>query len=305
MLSIVCLLFVPGCPGPGFLGEDDGGSSTTPDAFVHGEVDSGMHGTQPVLASCASTADCADAPGVICLTNVAGGACSRRCSFDDECGLRGTCVQNICLRACTFQTGECVAHAGACTPSTNAYCVPICYPAGQEPPGYPRCGAGLVCDPYTATCTATPTTGADNGAPCRDSNECRGNDCQLDANYYVDNMPTGFLGGMCLSYGAIPSSTAYVPGAPLPRGSCPTGSAPLPQFGSFSGGDLGTCFPTCGGERDCRTGYACTHLETTSPQFSTGICLPIDCTTTPCPSGTTCSMSDGAWVGHPVCGTTP
>ncbi len=293
--------FLVGCPRPPSMPVDAGRSSDVgprPDT-AH---DAGG-GTAPPLAPCTDTSICADAPGVACLTNVPGGSCTRRCDTDAECGARGTCALHICVWGCAPGSGGCIAHAGACfasTPDSPAYCVPICYPAGREPAGYPACGAGLVCDPYSATCVSSLSTGADNGAPCRDSIECRGGDCLVEN----DPMPTGFLGGMCISLGVEPSESAFVPGARLAQGSCPDGSAVPPGFAASAFGDLVVCFQTCTSDASCRSGYACTHFEVTSPPFSNGLCMPIDCTSAPCPSGYTCGATS-TWLGHPVCGRTP
>lgn len=259
-------------------------------------------GTQPPLAPCTDTSECAAAPGVSCLTNVPGGSCTRRCATDGDCGARGTCVLNICLWGCTSGSGDCVEHAGACfqTMGTSSYCVPICYPAGREPRGYPSCGAGLVCDPYSSTCTTSPATGAENGAPCRDGIECRGGDCLVENN----PTPTGFLDGMCISYGVEPSPSDYVPGAPLPQGSCPDGSAVIPGLASGFYGDLAICFRTCVSDGECRPGYGCTHFEVSSPPNTDGLCIPIDCASAPCPAGTTCA-DVSSWLGHQVCTRTP
>lgn len=267
--------------------------------------DAGRRGTAGTLEPCTGDLSCADAPGVECLTNVAGGACTRRCDLDTECGPGGTCVAHICLWSCTSGTGDCVPHAGACTADGDGreYCTPICYPAGREPPGYPPCGTGLVCDPYVGACVTTPTTGLDDGAPCRDGVECRGGGCYLETSY-VTGASTGFLDGMCVSYGIIPGPEEYVDGRPIPQGSCPDGSAPMPIYGDYQG-DLTVCYPTCLGDADCRSGYACTHLEGTPPRFMTGLCLPIDCAGAPCPAGTTCGADPDPTLGHVVCGRVP
>ena len=242
-------------------------------------------GTAPVLAPCTETADCAPAPGVACLTSVPGGSCTRRCDGDIECGPEGTCVSNLCLRACTSRGGECVP-VGACYPwrLAGGFCVPICYPSGREPPGAPGCSAGLVCDPYASVCTSTPpSTGADNGAPCRDDTECRGGFC------WAETARAGFLDGMCSSLGVAPPPSSYVPGAPLPRGSCPEGSAVPPDQADRNTGDVLFCFPRCASDAECRPGYACAHLEVVSPSFADGLCQPIDCASAPCPAGTACN----------------
>jgi hypothetical protein len=174
--------------------------------------------------------------------------------------------------------------------------MPICYPEGREPAGYPRCGAGLVCDPYTATCTDTLSTGAPNGAPCRDANECRGGECLLASDTAG---PTGFLDGMCASLGV---ATTFSPGGPLPQGSCPDGSVEM-ALGA-SEGDAVLCMLGCARDGDCRTGYACAHQVAGMP-FSNGLCLPIDCSVQACPSGTVCGTSITSWLGYPVCQRSP
>jgi hypothetical protein len=179
--------------------------------------------------------------------------------------------------------------------------VPICYPPGREPAGYPSCGAGLTCDPYTSTCTTDPAPGADNGAPCRDSNECRGGQCWLETDFSTSE-PTGFLDGLCTSLGIVPSQHEYDVSARLPQGSCPDGSAVLPGFASGFAGDLALCWATCASDGECRTGYACTHLEGGDHAFENGVCLPIDCTSAPCPAGTSCQTVTSPAFGHPVCG---
>ena len=273
------------------------------DAAHDGDV--GPIGTAPTLAPCTATSLCADAPGVACLTDVAGGACTRRCTSDADCGAHGICEQHICLWSCTTGSGGCLAHAGACVSSRGpaSYCAPICYPVGREPRGYPTCGAGLVCDPYTSTCVSSLSSGAENGAACRDSTECRGDECVLEIEY-PSGAPTGFIDGMCVSLGVIPGPSDYVTGAPLPQGSCPDGSAVVPGLAATNHGDLNTCFRTCVSDGQCRTGYVCTHSEV-GTTFTNGLCLPIDCSSRACPTGFTCSAMVSGWLGHLVCQRTP
>jgi hypothetical protein len=308
-VALAALATVAGCASTSFSGcgsdgaPTDAGHSMAPD--VPG-VDAHVSGTAPPLAPCTDTSVCADAPGVACLTDVAGGACTRHCTSASDCGSSGACVANTCLRACSPGTGDCIAHAGACVAgsmTTPPYCAPVCYPSARLPSGYPSCIAGLVCDPYTGTCVASANAGLDDGAPCNDATECRGGECLLDTDY-PSQMPTGFLGGMCVSYGVVPSPSAYRAGAPLPQGSCPDGSAVPPTSAGAAYGDLGLCLPTCASPSDCRAGYTCTHLEG-GGMLANGLCLPIDCSTgAPCPTGTACSSSSG-WLGHPVCARTP
>jgi hypothetical protein len=280
----------------------DGGPFARRDAHVPEDA---LHdaGPPPTLGPCTETSACGAGTGVTCLTNVPGGACTQRCGDDSECGAGATCVANLCLWACQPGTGECVRHAGACLSTmSGAYCAPICYPAGHEPPGYPSCGPGLVCDAYSSTCVTTLGTGAENGAPCRDGVECRGGDCFVQD----DLRGGGFYQGMCVSYGITQNSASIVPGGHVPQGSCPNGSAEIDSsFASSPGGDLGICFPTCTTDGQCRVGYACTHLETFSPPLVEGFCLPLDCTMQACPGGTTCSSTSPSWTGHPVCVRTP
>jgi hypothetical protein len=306
-VAFVALTIAGGCSSTYFSGcgseaPVDAAYPMSPD--VPG-IDAHVQGTAPPLAPCNDTSVCADAPGVACLTDVPGGSCTRHCMTPSDCGADGTCVANVCVRACSAGTGDCIAHGGACVVGdgmSRTYCAPICYPTSRLPAGYPSCGAGLVCDPYTGTCVTTPDTGLDNGAPCNDSTECRGGQCLLDTDYPAGT-PTGFLGGMCISYGVVPSESDYRAGAPILQGSCPDGSAVAPTSGTAGNGDLGLCFRTCVRDGDCRSGYACTHLEA-GAIFSNGLCLPIDCSMASCPTGTACSTMTSTWVGHPVCART-
>ena len=278
-------------------GARDSGSGGSRDVvFSLGDSGGGGTGSVPLYGHCAASSDCRDT-GAGCLTVFPGGLCSKACTTNADCG-SGTCLDtgngSVCLPSCTSGGGECGAVGGMCVPidanATMFACLPGCFASGA-PAGTPSCTNPLTCDPYAGICTSTPSTGADNGAACAADADCRGGRCIVEVDM---GTPSGFLGGYCLSFGV---SVAIMQGAPVPQGSCPTGSGAVPINGERPG-DSVPCFKTCSANSDCRAGYQCDHLTPgsgTGQFFSNGICLPVDCSTAgmTCPSGTHCVSMTG------------
>jgi len=247
-------------------------------------------GTTPLYGTCGTDRECSYALGVVCLTTYPGGLCTHRCTSSGDCEAFGsTCVANVCLPRCKTNDGTCAKYGAACVSyslSGSAHCVPACYEAARTPPGSPKCIAGTVCDAWANACFPTVSTiGKDNGAPCTDAAQCRGERCLLASE--------GFPDGYCVSYGRTPDKSEIIPGKPLPQSTCPAGSVAISSSLSVFG-ELSTCYRGCTSESECRPGYSCSGLS----EFATGYCFPTDCSTgAKCPDGYRCAVFDGGIGG--------
>jgi hypothetical protein len=119
--------------------------------------------------------------------------------------------------------------------------------------------------------------------------------------------PTGWVGGMCLTYGRQPGFDAYVPGEPLPRSNCAEGLAvPPAMWLRISGleGDIAYCMVSCESDAECRPGSECERGgEPGAPLYATGVCAPIDdchLGMHTCPTGYECQTSGGTSLCAPL-----
>ncbi len=264
----------------------------------------GGGGTSPLLGRCTAAADCADM-GAGCLTVFPGGMCTKACTTDGQCN-GGRCVnlgtQSLCLARCSSGGGECNTVGGACVPidaaGTSLACVPSCFTSGA-PSGFPACIGGTSCDSWTGGCGTSASTGADNGAACAADADCRGGRCITELN--MSGAASGWLGGYCLSFGLYAD---IMNGAPVPQSNCPPGSGAVPLNNEMTG-DSVPCFKICSSDAQCRPGFHCDHLQTStgSPFFSNGICFPNDCLAgMSCPTGTHCvTMTPTTGMPYGVC----
>ncbi len=255
------------------------------DAGSDGEADV-WTGTTPIFGACSFDRECVLAVGVVCLTTFPGGLCTHRCENAGDCdGSLAVCVDHVCLPRC--HTEECDRHGGACMRMSKDFCAPACRSVDRTPPDVPTCVAGTSCDEWSNACFAPGDAhgGADNGAPCHDDLDCRGELCFTESDGYPE--------GCCASLGVTKDLVA---GKPLPRSTCPAGSVVTPSilhaFGEFS-----LCLPECTTDASCRTGYFCNRFG----GYATGACAPIDCGTgMPCPAGTRCDIDVSSGSGKCV-----
>jgi len=234
------------------------------------------------LDSCRTDVDCGGA-APDCLDAFPEPFCSGPCTFDAECGREGFCVERTCRAACFPWPTRCDRFGGYCREHRfeHSYCVPSCTVAPS--PGAPSCPPELPCDPYSGECTATPTRGAPNGAPCTVDADCRGGICFPE---YVSGALTGYPGGMCRSWTRRPANTDFVRGQPPPQSGCPPGSAAI--RGDALEGTPTHCLPACARSSDCREGYTCSTETALGPY---GYCVPGDCRVDPsvvCGAGRAC-----------------
>ena len=231
-----------------------------------------------LFARCTENTQCG--PLGRCLLIYPGGLCSRRCATDDDCGDTGLCAGSLCFPRCSLGGGEC-PQTQACERVDTA--VPNrrqCFPACSEPAGggEPRCAVGFVCDLYSFTgdCTRTAPNpgGRNNGEPCVEDDDCKG-DCRPGV---FDGEATGWTDGYCRSFGRIPEAAAYAPRLSLPRSNCPVGSVIVPYDDNADEGDTGSCLKECRTREDCRGDYGCFFYEFVGgARSSTGFCDSINC----------------------------
>lgn len=314
ILGLVLAVGFAGC------GDDGGGSMTSPDG---GPPDTGPmpdagHPMSTLFGPCVADYQC---PGVgaRCRTPAEGwpeGSCTVPCAGPDD---RGPCeldgVFNFCVptedgtahwceRRCA-NGYACEREGYVCTgvldPGTGAgMCTGMC---GI---GLPECGPGAECNGQSGMCVATGTVpaGALHGQPCAGDTDCQSGDCAEERNGAT---PTGYNGGFCFGlcileigwnnntlYGRPDCGDASMgqPPCALPSSSCP-GDAVCFPYQSFTERDLGICLDGCLTDADCRTaeGYFCQttwQLADGPRTFANGVCAPIDCRSTMCPTGYTC-----------------
>ncbi len=274
-----------------------GGPAPQPDG---GGVDSGP----PLMRSelfgpCEQDWQC-PGEGAICRTAAEGplgGYCTVPCEDRTPCDYRGVyhhCAarqgetQAYCERRC-LNGIDCGRDGYTCAgelPPSGGVCIGVCSSDAQ-------CGAGTVCNTYSGECVdgAVPT-GAITGEACRTNDDCRSGQCvqEVDEN----DVPTGWVGGYCISNCIIPSgynTSSFFSGESLPQGTCAGDAVCLPATG-YSRGDLGTCYDQCTSDADCRDGYGCLkQIQLGGGGFSTyqnGLCVPNDCGAEGCPVGYTC-----------------
>lgn len=294
-------LSVTGCDG-------DGAADAGPPAMDAGEP-------AGLFAPCSADSDCGE--GSICRTSAdgfPGGYCTVECTdrtpCDDgfvynHCLARGESSASYCELRC-LNGLDCGRDGWTCLPSFgdgSGACIPVCESDDQ-------CGNGASCNVYTGECTtdAIPTTGATVGQTCADDDACRSGSCAVEINQAGD--PTGFLGGYCVGNCILPAgynTNTFYDGDALPNAGCPDDGVCLPRsFGAASQFDLGTCYGQCMGDGDCRPGYTCRQEFSAGGgnfTYTNGICLPINCATTACPTGYECvTLNPGTDNERNVCG---
>lgn len=249
--------------------------------------------------------------GAICRTaaeGYPGGFCTNACDDRTPCDARSVyhhCVtlqdedQSYCARRC-LNGLDCGRTGYTCVePDDGGICIAVC--SDDE-----DCGAGTVCDPYTALCAAAASTaGAVTGEPCADSDGCRSGQCIGEEN--AGGQPTGWVGGYCVGNCVLPlgyNNSTVFDGDTLPAGGCPGDAICLPaDFGHGAQFDLGRCYDQCATDTDCsREGYVClTQLGDFS--FTNGLCVPGNCDMDGCPAGYRCqAIPDGQGGTRNVCG---
>jgi hypothetical protein len=219
-----------------------------------------------------------------CLTDSTTGLswCERRCINGLDCARDGyTCV-------------------GEYPPTAAGMCVGICLRDAD-------CGRGEVCDSQSGRCVVSvPTTGAAIGEACAANADCRSNNCieQVDSS----GNPSGFVGGYCTLLCILPTgynTSSFFAGTALPQATCPSGGICYPN-GGFTEGDPGVCLDECSAAGDCRPGLECVKDFSLSSggvaSFSNGVCLPIDCQATACPTGYSCQSFAASGRTYYRCG---
>lgn len=295
---LALVLALAGC---GDDGPDTGDAGVEVDAFVL--PPSGLFG------SCVEDSQC-PGEGAICRRDDDGypsGYCTVPCDDRTPCDAFGSyhhCVQRqgetrrYCEQRC-LNGIDCGRDGYTCAgevPPSGGLCIGVCSDDAH-------CSEGYTCDRPTGQCLApgAPTpSGAALGSPCGSDAACRSGSCLEAEN---GGTPTGYLGGTCVANCILPrgyNTSSFWNGATLPAGTCEGGAICFPTD-SLTEGDLGTCFAACEGNEDCRPGYQCASSFNTSSgrpaSFDNGVCLPIDCSRTPCPSGSSCvrvPRSDGS-----------
>lgn len=267
----------------------------------------------PLFGECASDAQC-EGEGAICRTSAdgfPGGYCTVPCSdrtpCDDgfvynHCLSRGDEEQSYCELRC-LNGLDCGRDGWTCLvqfADDSGACIPVCQNDDQ-------CGDGAVCNTYTGECTtdAIPDTGAVTGEPCADNDSCRSGLCVPEIN--TQGQPTGWVGGYCISNCILPpgyNTNTFFEGDELPNAGCPGDAVCVPRsFGAASQRDLGSCYDQCTDAGQCRDGYTClsTFLGGMA-SYPNGICVPIDCTGTACPTGYECVViNEGTMQERNVC----
>jgi hypothetical protein len=244
-----------------------------------------------LYAQCATDADCHGDETAHCNTVFPGGMCTVPCAVDADCG-DDACWRGYCRPTCTAGGLECEQWQGACARSSTlrSHCGPACdaSPAGGEL----ACNEGLACNTHNLACLDPGAIGmgAENGSPCTTGTDCESGLClpEIDPSGH----PTGYIDGICASFGTQVAASEWVAGGPTPRGNCAEGSVLTTSSGSVEG-DLEVCLPECTDASDCRPGYDCARGA--PPMYTTGYCLPVICDVPgmECPTGYSCQVSAG------------
>ncbi len=247
--------------------------------------------TGQLAASCNADADCGG--DLTCVLpsdddpvfggGAPGGFCTKPCSADADCDN----AHAVCYGAGPSQPGRCTLACALgpgigngdglftplgtkcrgrddvrCTQAANAVatapavCLPTC---GEDA----QC-AGSYCDPRTAVCTATPSTGTATGTACDPSQTtgaCAGVCVGFDTGVAICSEPCvlGALGG-----DALQSPNC---GGPY-QGLCafhPKANGP---------GDTGFCTPSCKAQGDCENpNFWCFGVPTLTAELHVGYCF--------------------------------
>lgn len=256
---------------------------------------------------CATDDDCPGGTNARCNTQVQGwprGFCTRVCPFAERCGTNGLCTpatsaaDRRCLQTCR-RNADCREGYGCLSATVGTETVQVCQPLCSSDTQCP----GSRCNPYRGSCGAIPTTGTDTGGTCSaSSNMCRSGLCRVEeVTSGTRRIPTGFLGGYCISRCILPSADAFM-GERLPRGGCPMQSVCIAENATAQTQGIGTCMRECMADGDCRAGYTCLHPDRTdgSGPYTNGYCAPLNCRAMDmnCPAGFLCveTTTDGGPV---------
>lgn len=278
----------------------DAGPADEPDAFDAG----------PPLEMSETFGPCQEdwqcpGEGAVCRRGEAGwpeGFCTIPCVDRLGCDFLGTyhyCLAaadgsgSFCERKCVNGV-DCERPGYTCISGNddgNLVCIGLC---SEEL----TCGAGAECNPDSASCVAEgslPTEASRVGQVCENDESCLSGRCIEAANATT---PSGWNGGYCYGFCILPlgynTNSFFGPEDRLPRGTCPEGNICYPAAGSLTRGDLGVCFAGCETDDDCRRdeGYGCLKSFGLASgdvrNLDNGVCVPIDCAETDCPTGYTC-----------------
>ena len=225
---------------------------------------------------CTADSQC-PGPDEVCLTGgFPGGLCTRRCPLEPVPDATNCLLE---LPGGNSRFGRCIDFGGVGT------CLPICVAAidcGGPPASCVRddprdevgvcqvlcrtdgdCG-GANCNPYTARCEETPTSGSEIGAACGSDDVCRSGNC---SGTVLGNAAPG---GYCLGTCRIPPDSEYA--GSFPQAGCPGGAV---CFRTGPEGGAGECLDECTpGGTDCRDGYICANVLGDGTTFSNGVCFP-------------------------------
>lgn len=215
-----------------------------------------------------------------------GGFCDARCQNGFDCRDGYTCVGDL------GDGGVCV---GVCSTDED-------------------CGNGAECNVWSGVCGpagSAPTSGSLSGESCATEDDCRSGQCIQEIQ---GGMPSGWVGGSCVGNCILPSgwnsNTLYTnPADPsdrvLPAANCPDSEVCFPN-GALTERSPGLCIDSCRTNSDCRVdeGFFCQQtwmLSGGAQTFDNGICVPINCAGTDCPSGLTCTTIMTARGPSQVC----
>jgi cysteine-rich repeat protein len=187
--------------------------------------------------------------------NDSGDGCRGDCLSNEQCG--NGLLDTAAGEQCDDGQDNNDAEADACrTDCKSAHCGDNVLDSTEE------------CDPPDggATCDAScQPTRVGEGEPCTADASCLSDSCLAEAVY-------GQPGGLCATDNCLSTP-------------CPVGSACL-DYGATGA----FCFPTCNGDADCRSGFYCTDIYSTSEP----ICFANCNNDSECPDTGTCDEWSGA-----------
>lgn len=261
------------------------------DAGVDAAIDSSAPPTEGAIGAACTAGTCAT--GNTCVTDFAGGYCSRDCTMGNACPDGSTCVQvgfnqSICLDSCTAGVTPRQCREGyGCSIEAGNVCLEGCTDDSDCPGG--------ACDPLGGNGGAGGCYSPDAalGTACTADSDCASGGFCASEDFY------GYPGGACIGQ----------------RCSLTDGSGCEGDGVCLDGGGEGVCFDGCSIDSDCRTGYRC-EGDTDFPdrRYCTAGCTTnSDCTVvgnvcntlagtcappfTPSDLGTMCSMMAGGCTG--------
>lgn len=228
------------------------------DAGVDEGVDSSAPPAEGAIGAACDGSDGSCAEGNICITDFAGGYCSRDCTMTESCPDGAECVrvgfnQAVCLDSCVAGASPRQCREGyGCSIEAGSVCLEGCTDDSDCPGG--------ACDPLGGTAGACYTPGAMLGTPCTDDSQCSsGGFCANEEQY-------GYPAGTCIGQRCGLSDGTGCDG----DGVC------------IDGGGEGICFDGCAEDTDCRDGYRCVADDAypTRKYCSAGCRTSEDCTVT-------------------------